>query len=152
MMKDEIPSLERTRHTQKEGHDTFIRKEHSDMTRSIDRKKRLLERTDQTGYFSGFRAQEVSLKNLAFWDWGIGFKVWGSRFRKFRRSILSSGSWGIFFCLGFKSVGSGAPRNQGLGFKGQREREKEFFIDNLLVRIHLTIEMIIVDRRYVMGV
>ena len=31
-------------------------------------------------------------------------------------------------------------------------REREFFIDNLLVRIHLIIEMIIVDRPCAMGV
>ena len=31
-------------------------------------------------------------------------------------------------------------------------REKEIFIDNLLVRIHLIIEMIIVDRPCAMGV
>ena len=30
--------------------------------------------------------------------------------------------------------------------------EREFFIDNLLVRIHLIIEMIIVDRPCAMGV
>jgi hypothetical protein len=32
------------------------------------------------------------------------------------------------------------------------EREKEFVIDNLLVRIHLLIEMILVDRPRAMGV
>ena len=31
-------------------------------------------------------------------------------------------------------------------------REREFFIDNLLVRIHLIIEMILVDRPRAMGV
>ena len=32
------------------------------------------------------------------------------------------------------------------------QREREFFIDNLLVRIHLIIEMILVDRPCAMGV
>ena len=32
------------------------------------------------------------------------------------------------------------------------EREREFFIDNLLVRIHLIIEMILVDRPCAMGI
>jgi len=32
------------------------------------------------------------------------------------------------------------------------QREREFFVDNLLVRIHLIIEMILVDRPCVMGV
>ena len=31
-------------------------------------------------------------------------------------------------------------------------REREIFIDNLLVRVHLIIEMILVDRPCVMGV
>jgi len=31
-------------------------------------------------------------------------------------------------------------------------REREFFIDNLLVRIHLIVEMILVDRPCAMGV
>jgi len=30
--------------------------------------------------------------------------------------------------------------------------EREFFIDNLLVRIHLIIEMVLVDRPFAMGV
>ena len=34
---------------------------------------------------------------------------------------------------------------------GNRLREREFFIDNLLVRIHLIIEMILVDRPCAMG-
>ena len=33
-----------------------------------------------------------------------------------------------------------------------RGREREFFIDNLLVRIHLIIEMVLVDRPCAMGV
>jgi len=32
------------------------------------------------------------------------------------------------------------------------QREREFFIDNLLVRIHLIIEMVLVDRPCAMGV
>ena len=32
------------------------------------------------------------------------------------------------------------------------EREREFFIDNLLVQIHLIIEMILVDRPCAIGV
>ena len=35
---------------------------------------------------------------------------------------------------------------------GGREKEREFFIDNLLVRIHSVIEMMLVDRSYAMGV
>ena len=31
-------------------------------------------------------------------------------------------------------------------------REREFFIDNLLVRIHFTVEMLLVDRPCAMGV
>ena len=33
-----------------------------------------------------------------------------------------------------------------------RSREREFFIDNLLVRIHSIVEMILVDRLCAMGV
>ena len=33
-----------------------------------------------------------------------------------------------------------------------QQREREFFIDNLLVRIHLIIEMVSVDRPRAMGV
>jgi len=32
------------------------------------------------------------------------------------------------------------------------ERDREFFIDNLLVQIHLIIEKVLVDRAYAMGV
>jgi len=39
-----------------------------------------------------------------------------------------------------------------LGMVGNQSREREFFIDNLLVRIHLIIEMILVDRSCAMGV
>ena len=35
--------------------------------------------------------------------------------------------------------------------KRSQEREKEFFIKNLLVRIHLIMEMILVDRPCAMG-
>jgi len=34
----------------------------------------------------------------------------------------------------------------------QLEREREFFVDNLLVRIHLIIETVLVDRPCTMGV
>jgi len=37
-------------------------------------------------------------------------------------------------------------------FQGKSPEETESFIDNLLVGIHLVIEMILVDRRYSMGV
>ena len=37
-------------------------------------------------------------------------------------------------------------------FPARSERERDFFIDSLLVRIHFTIEMILVDRPCVMEV
>ena len=45
-------------------------------------------------------------------------------------------------------------RSKTPGVRGERRRdgEREFFIDNLLVRIHLIIEMILVDRPCAMGV
>jgi len=41
---------------------------------------------------------------------------------------------------------------QSRHFLQDRLSEREFFIDNLLVRIHLIIEMILVDRPCAMGV
>ena len=38
------------------------------------------------------------------------------------------------------------------GLSRWTSREREFFIDNLLVRIHLIIEMMLVDRPCTMGV
>ena len=45
------------------------------------------------------------------------------------------------------------PRGEGLvgRYDARVVVEREFFIDNLLVRIHLTIEMILVDRPCAMG-
>ena len=39
-----------------------------------------------------------------------------------------------------------------LSYMAFRGEKREFFIDNLLVRIHLIIEMILVDRPCAMGV
>ena len=39
-----------------------------------------------------------------------------------------------------------------LNFPLERERERDFFVDNLLVRIHLTIQMILADQPCAMGV
>ena len=48
---------------------------------------------------------------------------------------------------------SSKSRNQTInGSRDVQERDREFFIDNLLVRIHLIIEMILVDRPRAMGV
>jgi len=46
----------------------------------------------------------------------------------------------------------GAGGGAGADANPSREKEREFFIDNLPVRIHLIIEMILVDRPCVMGV
>ena len=46
-----------------------------------------------------------------------------------------------------------APQDRAPGrLCGNPYREKEFFIDNLLVRIHLIIEMVLVDRPCAIGV
>ena len=50
-------------------------------------------------------------------------------------------------------VGAGARRHADVFLRHQgRGREREFFIDNLLIRIHLIIVMISVDRPCAMGV
>ena len=61
-------------------------------------------------------------------------------------------------CWGMNSngqLGLGDTANRGDGANGPcppSSREREFFIDNLLVRIQLIIEMILVDRRCAMGI
>ena len=58
--------------------------------------------------------------------WGLGFGVWG----------LGFGVWG----LGFSGMGvTGA---EGAAVFPGRVEEREFFIDHLLVRIYVIIEMI----------
>jgi len=51
-----------------------------------------------------------------------------------------------------KSLDSGLRSGVDLVDGGALERETEFFVDKLLVRIHLIIEMILVDRPCAMGV
>jgi len=51
----------------------------------------------------------------------------------------------------FKVVPSSLGRGTG-NSRRMHDEEREFFIDNLLVRIHLIIEIILVDRPCAMGV
>ena len=52
--------------------------------------------------------------------------------------------------MGLPPPGSPETRGKREGYAGQSERE--IFIDNLLVRVHLTIDIILVDRPCATGV
>ena len=58
--------------------------------------------------------------------------------REAEEGAVPGGARGLLFCTATPAAA--------------REREREFFIDNLLVQIHLIVEMILVDRPCVMGV
>ena len=93
---------------------------------------------------SGFRIQ-----NSGFKVQGSGFRVQGSGFRVCGQRLRI---WGVGF-LADLLVGHGG--NQLLSvlrpnLRGGKERE--FFVDDLMVRIHLIIVMILVDRPCAMGV
>jgi len=68
--------------------------------------------------------------------------VHGDASPKDKKNTTHSDQKGITAILSFELLGSGV----------HAAAEREFFIDNLLVRIHLIIEMILVDRPCTMGV